>query len=79
MTRAPADVHKLDAEVRSQARTLPYTWFTQLWNDYWFSFNLLNIARRPAAEGPRQQTRTRNACAQAQRTECALWFSILSN
>ena len=42
-------------------------------------FNLLNVARRPAAEGPARQTWSTHACVRAQRIERTLWFTKLLN
>ena len=57
VTRARADVHKLDAQVRrSQAGTFRNSWLIQLSNDFWFFVNLMNVTRRLAGEGPARQT-----------------------
>ena len=53
MTRARADAHELDADVRSQASTLPNALFIQICTIS--GFPLPTVARRPTAEGPTRQ------------------------
>ena len=63
MTRARAESHKLDADVLPQASTLRHARFMFLSNDSWFFVNLLNVARRPAAEEPARQTIDERVCS----------------
>ena len=56
VTQASTDVHKLYADVRAKASNLLKVWFIKVLNVSWLYINLLDGARRPAAEGSDRKT-----------------------